>query len=191
MKDLLKKHGGRVNRAPTNATIPAVTGTVTIGQTLTVSTGEWNNAPTSFSYQWFSGGAAVGGATASTYVIQASDAGKAIYATVTGINNMGQFIATSNTTANVPIAAPVNSVAPVITGAATQGTNLTSTNGTWSGSPSFTYQWKRGASNIAGATTSSYTLVVGDVGATITLVVTATNGGGSANATSNGIGPVS
>lgn len=83
--------------------------------------------------------------------------------------------------------APVNTVAPVVTGTATFGQTLSTTNGTWTGAPSptFTYQWQRSGTNISGATASTYTLVQADVGSTIRCVVTATNSGGSAAANSN------
>jgi len=97
---------------------------------------------------------------------------------------MGRFNMISRGAAPV---APVNSVAPVVSGSATQGSTLTSTTGTWSGSPTYAYQWKRAGTNISGATSSTYATVVGDVGSSVTCTVTATNGGGSASAGSNGV----
>jgi len=84
---------------------------------------------------------------------------------------------------------PVNSVAPVISGTATEGSVLSCTTGTWSGSPTYAYQWKRGATNV-GTNANTYTLVAGDIGSNMTCVVTATNAGGAASATSNSLGPV-
>ena len=82
--------------------------------------------------------------------------------------------------------APVNTVLPVVS-----GTNfyvadvLTTTDGTWSGSPtSFSYQWKREVTNI-GTNANTYTLVSADANTNITCVVTATNATGSTPATSN------
>jgi hypothetical protein len=81
--------------------------------------------------------------------------------------------------------APVNTVAPNVTGNPYVGDLLTTTNGTWTGSPtSYSYQWKRGATNI-GTNANTYTLVTADAGLNITCVVTATNATGSTNATSN------
>ena len=82
---------------------------------------------------------------------------------------------------------PVNTVAPVISGATTLGSVLSTTNGTWTAKPAatFTYQWKRNGSNIIGATNSTYTLVNEDGATNITCQVTATNDFGSASATSN------
>ena len=70
---------------------------------------------------------------------------------------------------------PVNTVAPAITGTAQEGQTLTCSTGTWSGSPTYTYQWKRNGSNIGSATNSTYTLVTADVSQSITCQVTATN----------------
>jgi len=84
-----------------------------------------------------------------------------------------------------PTAPPVNSTLPVISGTTSVGSVLNTTNGTWTNSPSsFSYQWKRGATNI-GTNTTTYTLVQADAAQNITCVVTATNAAGSTNATSN------
>lgn len=83
--------------------------------------------------------------------------------------------------------APVNTVAPAVTGTATFGSTLTTTNGTWTGSPppTFTYQWQRVTTNISGATSSTYVLVAADVGNTIRCVVTATNSIAPSGVTAN------
>jgi hypothetical protein len=86
-----------------------------------------------------------------------------------------------------PPPAPVNTAAPVISGTPSVGSVLTTTDGTWTNSPtSFSYQWKRGATNI-GIVDNTYTLVQADAAHNITCVVTAINAGGSANATSNSL----
>lgn len=78
-------------------------------------------------------------------------------------------------------AAPVNTVAPAITGTATSGQTLTTTNGTWTGSGiTYTRAWFRGASTtpVAGQTANTYVLGTDDVGVTIRCRVTATNAAG-------------
>jgi len=86
---------------------------------------------------------------------------------------------------------PVNSVAPALSGTAQEGQTLTCSTGTWSGTPTYTYQWKRNGSNIGSATNSTYTLVTADVGQSIKCTVTATNALGSSNADSNTVTPTS
>jgi len=86
---------------------------------------------------------------------------------------------------------PSNSVAPALSGTAQEGQTLTCSTGTWSGSPTYTYQWKRNGNNITNATNSTYTLVTADVGQSIKCTVTATNFIGSSNADSNTVTPTS
>src|SRR5690554_1635212 len=82
--------------------------------------------------------------------------------------------------------APVNVVAPTISGIAQVGETLTATNGTWEGIPAPTYsrQWKADGVAIDGATGTAYELTEAEEGASITVTVTATNSEGSASATS-------
>lgn len=86
-----------------------------------------------------------------------------------------------------PVAPPVNTVAPAVTGTATVGQVLSTTDGTWTGTApiTFGYQWQRGGVDIGGATANTYTLVTADEGSTVRCVVTGTNAGGSAAANSN------
>lgn len=88
---------------------------------------------------------------------------------------------------------PTNVIKPHITSTALNVGAVASISslGDWSNAPtSFTYQWTRGGTNIAGATASSYTFVSGDIGALIACVVTATNADGNGTAASNSLGPV-
>ncbi len=82
---------------------------------------------------------------------------------------------------------PANTVAPVVTGTATVGQTLSTTDGTWTGTATitYTYQWQRAGVNIGSATSSTYLLVDADYASAIRCVVTGTNAGGSASANSN------
>lgn len=86
---------------------------------------------------------------------------------------------------------PANSVLPVISGTPQVGLTLTASNGTWTNSPTgFADQWLANGSAISGATGSTYVPVTGNIGATITVAVTASNANGSSAATSASVGPV-
>ncbi len=63
---------------------PKVTGTAKVGYTLKATPGTWGPSPVTLKYQWRVNGAAITGATASTYKISAGAAGKRITVTVTG-----------------------------------------------------------------------------------------------------------
>ncbi len=86
---------------------------------------------------------------------------------------------------------PGNTGTPTIAGTAQEGQKLTVSSGSWSGSPtSYTYAWSRcdasggSCAAIQGATAATYTPASGDVDHTVVVIVTATNAGGSAQATS-------
>jgi hypothetical protein len=85
---------------PVNSVAPAITGTTTVGQTLTCSTGTWSKSP-SFAYQWRRDGVAISGATASTRVLAAGDAGALMSCTVVATKNGSQAVATSAPTAAI------------------------------------------------------------------------------------------
>jgi hypothetical protein len=178
---------------------PAITGTAQQGDTLNVSNGAWSNSPTQYSYVWKdcnSSGTScspITGATSSSYTIQASDVGSFVAATVTASNAGGQGSATVATTAAVLPAAPVVTPGsgPAITGTAQQGNTLNVSNGGWSNTPTqYSYVWKdcnssgTSCSPIGGATSSSYTVQVSDVGSFVAATVTASNAGGHGSATS-------
>ena len=60
---------------PANTVLPAITGTVTVGQTLTASSGTWTGNPTpTYGYQWKRDEVAIGSATANTYLLVGADA---------------------------------------------------------------------------------------------------------------------
>ena len=178
--------------APVNTVAPVISGSTTLGSTLTSTTGTWTGIPTpTYSYQWKRNGSNIGGATASTYVTTLADSSANITCDVTATNTGGSVTAGSNTI-TLPSYAPVNTVLPVVSGTAVVGQTLSTTNGTWTNSPStFAYQWFRGATPI-GTNSANYTLVQADAGNTsnITCRVTATNSAGSTNATSNTIAQI-
>ena len=190
-------------QAPQNTTAPAISGTATDGQTLTASHGTWTGTSPSYAYQWRRCDAQgsscqdIGGATSSTYGLGASDVGTTVRVVVTASNSAGSAQAASDPTAVVQAMAPQNTTAPAISGTATDGQTLTASPGSWTGtSPSYADQWQRcddsgtNCQDIAGATSSRYTLGAGDVGSTIRVVVTAANAAGSVQAASQATGVV-
>lgn len=66
-----------------NTTAPAITGSNTPGNTLTVSNGSWTPAPDSYTYQWTRGGSNIIGATSATYALVEADINQTISALVT------------------------------------------------------------------------------------------------------------
>lgn len=81
--------------APTNSVLPAISGTLGEGDTLTAFEGVWANEPTSFTYQWKNAGVNIIGATGKTYDLVAGDSGDAITVAVTATNSAGSASTTS------------------------------------------------------------------------------------------------
>jgi hypothetical protein len=88
---------------------------------------------------------------------------------------------------------PVNVLLPFIDGPlhlgdqpafAKVGEVMTANTGQWIAAQGYAYQWKKGGVDIGGAVAKTYVPVSGDIGATLTVKVTATNTNGSTIATS-------
>ena len=165
---------------PVNSVAPVVSGSTGLGDLLSCTTGTWAGTSITYTYQWKRGGVDIVGATASTHTIVALDQGTNVTCLVTATNTAGANSQVSNTI-SVPSSgvAPTNTVAPVASGIAIVGQTLTTTDGTWTGSPllfTYSYQWQRGGVDISGATSSTYVLVGADSGQDIRCEVTASNG---------------
>jgi hypothetical protein len=182
---------------------PVVSGSPVLGMTLSTTQGTWTGDQLVFSYQWErcvepeEGCVPIPNATSAAYTIVEGDLGSSLRATVTGRNRLGATTTTSEPTAFVtgPPGAPVPVSGPTISGAFAPGATLTAEPGTWTGAPvSFAYQWRRcrletGCVDVSGATTDTYTLTPADSGATLRVLVVATNAAGSGGAVSPPAGP--
>lgn len=138
---------------------------------------------------------AIEDATGLTYTPSESDVGSSIRIAVTATNSWGSAESTSATTPEIETEAPINTLAPSISGDAEDGQTLTTTPGTWHtggiGPATYSYQWEscNGEGNecapLEGATETSYELGEGDAGTTLRVTVTASNTGGETHATSD------
>jgi len=162
-------------------TAPASSGAAQIGATSTVTLGSWGNSPTGYSRQFTVGGANVGspitGTGAATYTPVVGNERQVLACNVTATNGAGSSVYTVTIgTVAVGAGAPVCTSAPTISGVAQDGSTLTGSDGTWTGTvDSFSYQWLRGAAPISGATSSTYVQTGADVGSTILFEVIANN----------------
>ena len=156
------------------------------GQTLACSNGVWANVPTAYAYQWSLGGVAVAGAAAPAYTVAAGELGAAITCTVTASNAGGTGTGAPSSAVTIGRPPPLSRSLPVISGHARSGARLVESHARWSDEPaSFGYRWQRcnarGGScrTISGAKRAVYTVSSADVGFTIRVVETASNGSGS------------
>jgi hypothetical protein len=104
-----------------NCSRPAISGTTSVGQTLTSSTGTWSPSPDSYAYQWSRANTSSGiysdisGAISRTYILTSDDLGKFLKVAVTATNSSGPSSpvlsnATSAISAVAPSAPVINSI---------------------------------------------------------------------------------
>ena len=167
-----------VNDAPTGSV--TISGTATQNQTLTASNtlADVDGLGT-ISYQWLADGAAITGATASTFTLTQAQVGKAVSVKASYTDSQG----TAEGKTSSATAAVVN-VNDAATGAVTITNNTDATRGTTTlrqgdvlaaantladadGLGTITYTWKAGSDTVG--TGATYTLTQADVGKAITV----------------------
>ena len=184
---------------PVDSTPPAITGGAQRGIKLSATTGSWSGASNSYTVQWQrdsgSGYQAITGATSSSYTLTAADEGTTVRVLLTVTNSDAVASLPSQATQPVAPAPPVSTAAPTVIGVAQRTVTLTATSGSWIGAGNtYAFQWQRdtgsGFQSVAGATSATYTLGVGDELAQLRAVVTATNADGVVSQASQPTQPV-
>ena len=190
--------------APKKRRRPVISGALEVGQPVTGSTGSWKGtAPSSYTYEWLScvrrRCSTIAGAGDATYTPTVNQLGHALRVIVTAENRYGSASNESRASKQtIEPGPPVNSTAPTVSGLTEDGQTLTAAEGSWSStSPlGYSYQWElceasgEGCEQISGANEATISLVPGDVGSTLRVIVTATNGVGSSSASSPATSPV-
>jgi RHS repeat-associated protein len=111
------------------------------------------------------------------------------YGSVAGEYVRGRLLKVTQAPPSAPLwagMAPESTTAPVLSGSPVEGNRMAVSEGKWAGSPvAYRYQWEDCTSGseqctqILGADNANYTPVSSDVGHTLRVSVTATNGGGA------------
>ena len=177
---------------------PSISGTVRVGETLTVDTSGIADADglenATFSYQWIgnygSSDTDIAGATDSGYMLVAGDEGQTIQVRVSFTDDAGNETTLTSAATEAVAARPNTSATgrPTISGPARVGETLTvDTSGIADAdgleNATFSYQWIRNdgstETDITGATDTSYTLVADDVGQTIKVRVSFSDDAGN------------
>ena len=164
--------------SPLSVTAGSISGTASVGSTLTYTPGtaSGGSSPYTYAYQWKANGSPIGGATGLTYVVVSGNAGQSITVTITATDSTTATASATTTPTVIPTALAVT--AGSIAGTAQVGSTLTYTAGTASGGvPPVTtaWVWKSGSTTVGVASSTTYVPVVGDVGNTITVEITATD----------------
>ena len=163
-----------------------------MGETLTANTSgiadEDGLSSVQYEYQWLADDAEITGATSLTYTLADADEGKAIKVQVSFTDDAGHE-ETLTSAATVAVAASTPNTpatgAPTISGTAQVGETLTAnTSGIADvdglGNVQYEYQWLADDAEIAGATSSTYTLLAVDEGKVIKVQVSFTDDAGNA-----------
>lgn len=162
---------------PPTISTPPTAQTACVGGKVTFSVTAAGKAP--LSYQWKKDGTAISGATNATYTIGSVAAGDAGSYTVVVTNAAGSITsAAAVLTVNVP---PTITAQPAAQSACPGKSVLFSVTAT--GTPPFSYQWKKDGTTIAGATTAIYTIPAVTNADEGTYTVVVTNGCGSVTST--------
>lgn len=181
---------------PVDFGAPTVSGTAAQGQVLSVAQGLWSQSPTSYVYAWqrcAANGTSctnIPGATSNTYLLGAADGGHTVRVDVSAQNGAGTSAPVPSAVTSVVIPLPGSTAAPVVSGVAAVGKQLSTTSGVWNTPANFAYAWLRCASSgtgcavIPGATATTYVPTTADAGHTLEAEVSATNVAGTASATS-------
>jgi len=103
---------------PTNSTLPTISGTGLVGNTLTCNSvaGDWTNSPTSFTFEFFNGASSLGAASATdTLSLIAADAGDTVTCKVIATNAGGpSAAATSSNSIAVTASLTITGPSPTI-----------------------------------------------------------------------------
>jgi len=151
--------------------VPLINGKATVGQPLTVAAGAWSPGAT-LSYQWKRAGAAILGATGSTYVPGAADVGKPLTVEVTG-SLPGYTAASATSAATSPVAkGSLSGTKPKLQGKAKVGKVLKAKAGAWTKGSKLTYQWYVDGKKLKGATKKTLKVKAAYLGSRITVKVT-------------------
>lgn len=164
-------------------TVSPTTG-VKQGTTLTARAGTWTPG-VNLTYQWRRNGAAIAGATKSTYKVAPADAGARVTVTVTGSRT------TYPTTSQV--SNPTNAVPYLrlkagkikFSGKAKVGKKLTAKPSKWPSGVSYRYQWYSKGTAINGATGKTFKLTKAQKGKKVKVTVTVRKPGYAAVAKSS------
>src|SRR4029079_16813973 len=144
--------------------------------------------PGAIGYQWQRDGVNVAGATGTTYTLGNADVGHTIdvVASYTDGHGTAEAVTSVATATGTNVNDPPTGTV-TISGTAQENQVLTASNtlADADGLGAIGYQWQRDGVNVAGATGTTYTLGNADVGHTLDVVASYTDGHGTAEAVSS------
>ena len=170
--------------------LPAISGTIQVGETLTADTSGVSDADglssVQYEYQWLADDSDIAGATGLTYTLTDSEESKTVKVQVSFTDDAGNEETLTSAATGAVDARPNSPAtgAPTISGTAQVGETLTAdTSGIADAdglsSVQYEYQWLADDSDIAGATNTTYTLTDSEESKAITVQVSFTDDAGN------------
>jgi hypothetical protein len=184
---------GRVLTQPAVLVAPAITGSVLVGTTLSLSSGTWSGATSpSYSYQWQKCSTTdvatctnISNATSTGFVVTSAEVGFYLRGGVSIAANSSNLSASTFSGLTSQISSePITLTLPTISGLVAVDEVLTANRGAFAAFPvpTYTQQWQACTSTdittctpIVGATELTYTVKESDVGKYFRIMVTASN----------------
>ena len=177
--------------------LPAITGEPTVGETLRADTSGISDKDgikkAVFTYQWMAGEGDIDGANGASYTLTDDEEGLAVQVLVSFTDDEGnpEAVTSVGTAAVSPANTPASGV-PAITGILRDGETLTADTSGISDEEMmdnavFTYRWVADGLDIDGATGSTYTLTVDEVGTAISVWVSFTDDAGNPEAVTSAL----
>jgi hypothetical protein len=137
--------------------VPTITGTLTVGKTISVVRGQWP-AGTSFSYAWLREGKVITNATSDSLVLTAADRGKNIQARITGTRPGAATVTATSAKSKVGFG-EITGVSVIIDGSQKVGAELSASPGSYVPNTGVAkYQWYSNGVALKGATAATFRL---------------------------------
>lgn len=157
---------------------PSISGTLKVGQTLTVDPGTWSPSDVTLAYQWSDRNGTIAGATTASYTLSEPDAGGYVWVSVTG-TKVGYATRMVRVLSDpIPLDRFYGWLNPISGGTTVGSTLSVAPTPFWQPTPDLiANQWQRDGVDIEGATGATYVLQPADAGHTIDFTSTASGAG--------------
>ncbi|MFI5425525.1 carboxypeptidase-like regulatory domain-containing protein [Aeromicrobium sp. UC242_57] len=150
---------------------PTVSGTVRAGKALAAKPSPGSQLKTDLTYQWTAGGAAVRGATKSTFKLTNTQAGKAVAVRITG-KTADSATRTETSAVTAKVTGVLSPKKVTVTGTRKVSKKLRADTAAWGAKPvKLKYRWYRNGKAISGQTNRYYKLRKADKGKRISVRV--------------------
>jgi surface antigen len=156
-----------------NTAVPEISGSPVDGHQLTATDGTWSITPDTVHFQWYAGHQPIVGATSSTYVVTAAEAGLRIHVVATAVSAGYTDEQASSAATDRVVLGTVSFDQPTIAGHHVVGRTLRAkVTGITPQSATAHYRWFRNAQPIRGAREATYVVRSSDLGHRLHVEVT-------------------